>query len=232
MSRFIRTPEELAAATAAHTLHSYIVGLDLGQSQDPTAESIIQRRKVPQLELFAKVPDPPKYEIGYRLVHLKRLDLGTPYPAIVRHVRETMNTAPLTANNSRLVVDGTGVGRPVVDLFRQDGLKPVSITITGGDGSSHTGDNYRVSKLELVSQLQAALHDGLLEITSGLRELAALVSELQDFQRNQTATGYSQFSARVGKHDDMVLSVAVALWFACQQDGKRPAAVGKFVTGG
>ncbi len=40
------------------------------------------------------------------------------------------------ADKARLIVDGTGVGVPVVEMFRAAGLRPVPIWITGGDAVS------------------------------------------------------------------------------------------------
>jgi hypothetical protein len=44
---------------------------------------------------------------------------------------------------------------------------------------------------------------------------------LADLRRKFTDSGYQQVEARSGKHDDMVLSVAVALWYAVTIGGQR-----------
>jgi hypothetical protein len=36
--------------------------------------------------------------------------------------------------------------------------------------------------------------------------------ELKDFRRKVSAAGRATFEARVGKHDDLVLAVAIAIW--------------------
>jgi hypothetical protein len=41
-----------------------------------------------------------------------------------------------------------------------------------------------------------------------------LVRELQDFRVEFTATGHLTFNARSGKHDDLVLALAIAVWRA------------------
>jgi hypothetical protein len=131
-----------------------------------------------------------------------------------------MFTAPLTGN-SDLVVDATGVGKPVVDLFRHAGLKPIALTITAGDGWTAQGKDYRVSKLLLVSRLQALLHSGDLKIAAGLVEAPTLVSELKDFRATFTDHGNAVFGARVGRHDDLVLATAIAAWYAVARDERR-----------
>jgi hypothetical protein len=40
------------------------------------------------------------------------------------------------------------------------------------------------------------------------------VAELRDFRAEVTDSGYWRFGARAGKHDDLVLAVAIALWRA------------------
>ena len=73
---------------------------------------------------------------------------------------------------------------------------------------------YRVPKLMLISRVQALLHDGRLKIHKRLPDAPALVAELQDFRAKVTDSGYWKFGARSGKHDDLVLAVAIALWRA------------------
>jgi len=41
-----------------------------------------------------------------------------------------------------------------------------------------------------------------------------LVRELQDFRVEFTAAGHLTFNARSGKHDDLVLALAIAVWRA------------------
>ncbi|MGI8496714.1 MAG: hypothetical protein ACR2OG_03900 [Gemmatimonadaceae bacterium] len=113
-----------------------------------------------------------------------------------------------------LVVDATGVGRAVLELLRQRGLKPVAITITGGDEVTH-GDTLRVPKRELVGSLQVALQTERLRIAAELALRPVLVAELRDFRlRVNPLTAHDSWNAREGAHGDIVLAVAVALWYA------------------
>ena len=67
------------------------------------------------------------------------------------------------------MLDQTGVGRPVVDMFRHAGLSSIGVTITAGDSETRVhADEFRVAKLLLVSRLQAALHAGELRIAKEL----------------------------------------------------------------
>ena len=66
----------------------------------------------------------------------------------------------------------------------------------------------------LISRLQALLHDGRLKMQKNLPEAAVLTAEFQNFSATVTETGYWKFDARAGKHDDLVLAVAIAVWRA------------------
>ena len=55
----------------------------------------------------------------------ERVPLNTSYPAIVAYVREVLNRPPL-CDRCDLVIDESGVGRPVGDMFDAAGLPPDS----------------------------------------------------------------------------------------------------------
>lgn len=207
-----QTPEELAEAIEEGTRRKFYVGLDLGQTHDFTAVCVIEKQEKPILHLGWRAPAPVSYSLAYRVRHLERLALGTPYTGIVSHVRTLLHTHPL--QNADLIVDETGVGRPVVDMFKAAKMRPIPVTITGGDSWSRSDGSFRVSKLMLVSRLQAAVHSGLLHIAPTEPDGAVLRAELADFQPTHTPNGYIQYGARSGRHDDLVLATAIALWHA------------------
>ena len=150
---------------------------------------------------------PPIFEVG----HLERLPLGTPYPAIVAHVGRLLTKLP---GHPELVIDFTGVGRPVFDMFVCSGISPIGVLISGGTAETHDGPTCSVPKLTLVSRLQTLLHEERLKILRELAEAETLVRELQDFRVEFTAAGHLTFNARCGKHDDLVLALAIAVWRA------------------
>ena len=193
----------------------FALGCDLGQAIDPTAIAIVERiveAKVP-LEVGTDLRErsgPPRCECRY----LERLPLQTPYPSVIAHTARLLARPPL-ANGAALIIDMTGVGRAVCDMFTQAGLHFTGVTITGGDAErldADDGTNWHVSKIQLVSRLQALFHAGDLKIAKSLPEAAALASELQDFRASISEAGYASFGARVGKHDDLVLALALAVW--------------------
>lgn len=184
----------------------FFVGLDLGQSSDYTALSVLDQIK-------------SGTEASYQVRHLERVR-GVPYPKIVDKVTEIMHS-PTLAGSSALVVDQTGVGAPVVDLFRQAGLDPVGVLIHGGDKASSEGDTWRVPKRDLVGSLQVLFQGGRLKISKKLPLASVLQAELLNFKvKIDPVTAHDSYSAwREQDHDDLVLSVAMAAWWAEQNAG-------------
>ena len=70
---------------------------------------------------------PPIFQVG----HLERLPLGTAYPAIVAHVSRLLTKLP---GHPELVIDFTGVGRPVFDMFVYSGISPTGVPYHRRDG--------------------------------------------------------------------------------------------------
>lgn len=221
----------------------WILSVDLGQSIDPTAicalevstrDDAVQAQftdppgelaTLVNLDWFPRagggIIDPTRV-VRVNVRHLERLPLRTPYPEQVYHVARLLRRAPLGGPGTSLTVDQTGVGRPVVDVMRHAGLDPVAVTITAGDGESRTPEgDYRVSKLLLVSNMQAMLNEGVLRIAKGLPDARALALELQDFRATYSDTGYARFGAREGRHDDLVLSVAIGAYWATRQQARE-----------
>jgi hypothetical protein len=118
--------------------------------------------------------------------HLERVPLGTSYPGIVAPVGRLIEKLPA---GTELVIDLTGVGRPVFDMFVYSGISPLGVLITAGNSETRGWPVRSVSKLTLVSRLQALLHEGRLKILRKLAEAETLVRELQDFRVEFSPTG-------------------------------------------
>ena len=192
----------------------YFAGLDLGQSGDYTALAVLER-----VELVGKW-DPAKYAFqkmaGLRLRYLERVPLGTPYPEIVKKVREITRSAELRGRCS-LMVDATGVGRPVVDLLREADLDCaiLAAVVTGGHTETHSGGYYHVPKKDLITGLQTYLQRGGLRIARGVALYESLIEEMSQMRVKVSDAGHESFGAwRAGEHDDLVFAVALAGWGA------------------
>jgi len=167
--------------------------------------------------------DPACYVYDVR--HLMRFPLGMSYPAMAKEIGLMLSREPLRNSPTELVIDETGVGRAVGDIFNEHGLKPIKVTITAGIEENQNGvARFTVPKQVLISNLDAMMHiaddkqqtEGL-RIAKDLREAPALESELKDFRRHVSEAGRSTYNAREGQHDDLVLAVAIALWRAVRK---------------
>src|SRR5438309_10323025 len=82
------------------------VGLDLGQSQDPSALSIVERA-----EVFPGEMNWVSYErrrpLRFRVLYLERMLLGTPYPRVVERVRQVVRQSA-QQGRCTLVMDEIG----------------------------------------------------------------------------------------------------------------------------
>lgn len=200
------------------------IGLDLGQTTDYSALSVIMERTTATGEggKVRALPE-PTYDVPW----LQRWDLGTPYPAIVA---ETVARARALLKRFPgalvyLVVDGTGVGRPVVDMLAAAlGLMPVelvAIVITGGNAATFGlrddgAQEWHIPKRDLVGAMQVlfqASDPQRLAIARGLKHAGTLTEELKNFRMKFTAAANAQYEAwREGDHDDLVLAVALPSW--------------------
>jgi hypothetical protein len=204
--------------------------VDLGQQRDHTAISVIEREHVPAGPMYndeyyhrgrwvfgARQP----VRLEYRVRHLERLALGTPYPEQVARVVEVVKAL---GGEVALVVDATGVGLPVTDMLwcrlRREiegtdiHVARCNVTITGGDAVTRTDGGVRVPKRDLISAPLVLMQSERLKIAEGLKLRETLVKELLNFRvKINISTAHDSYEAwREGDHDDLVLSVALACW--------------------
>ncbi|HTQ87107.1 MAG TPA: hypothetical protein VMI93_12905 [Candidatus Solibacter sp.] len=205
---------EAAQGRAWEAAPLYVVGVDLGQSRDYTAIAVVEAKAVRAGWDGARWEWKTERRLAVR--HLERVALGTPYQEVVERVVEVARS-PALAGRRRLVVDGTGVGRPVVDLLRRarPGCAMTAVTVTSGDGETWRSGYVGVPKRELIVGLQVALESGGLKIAAGLKWGAELEKEMAEMRVRVTGSGREQYGAwREGTHDDLVFAVALAVWGA------------------
>ena len=175
----------------------YFVGVDLGQTSDYTAFTVLEER------------DKNSYGVRY----LRRLR-NTPYPQIVTELDQLVRRLPTKPS---MAVDATGVGRPVIDMI-QDANLPASvypITLTGGDAVVMDGMERHVPKRDVASTIAVLLQTQRLRIARGLKESETLLRELVSFRVKISLSGHDSYEAwREQEHDDLVLAVGLAAWLA------------------
>jgi hypothetical protein len=163
-----------------------------------------------------KVPVTRKHWLrSYDLGQIERYDLGTPYTTVIDRVVGLFANNPTLAGQT-LVIDHTGAGRPVYDMFVRArprcNLRPITITAGQGFKQDDVG-GWKVAKKDLVSVLQVLLQSRRLAVGERLPLAMTLVKELENFRVKITANANETFEAwREGQHDDLVLAVALAVW--------------------
>lgn len=208
-----------------------VLCVDLGQANDYTAIIAVHPTRT-------AAGEPPHYDVA----HIERVPLNTRYPVIVRHLTSlvALLSAPIPVPNVPvpgyetikvvapdvipevvLVVDYTGVGRPVYDMILEEQtLADISIpvTITGGERVKRDDLGFGVPKRDLASVVQRLLQEGRLHLPVEHPMTAVLTAELGNFRIKISPTGRDTYGAgadwREGNHDDLVLSLALGCWYA------------------
>lgn len=207
--------------------NNFYISADLAQVNDYTAITIIERVIYQLTEetggcswfglpLTKTIEDTDELHLR----HIERPERGTPYPKIVERLKELCDSPQLKRKNKTIVIDITGVGRPVWDLMQDNGFRGQmnGILITGGNEVTRDNHIYHVPKRDLISALQVAFQNGELKIAAGLPEADILVKELTNFKVKINLNGHDQYEAwREGIHDDIVLSAAMGIWLASRR---------------
>ena len=190
--------------------HRFFISADLGQMNDYTAISITER--------ITTGIACGKFVNTFHLRHIERPPRGTEYPAIIDRLIDIYHSPQIAEEWKAVVVDLTGLGRPVFDMMKRAGFlcSLYGISITGGNDVIRDGRTYNVPKRDLITNLQILLQNGTLQIAKGLKEADALVDELLNFQVKISDSGMDTYGGRSGVHDDIVLSVAMGAWLAAQ----------------
>jgi len=209
-------------------LPDFFVGLDLAQASDWTALCLLERRE-PVIGA----------EASYDCSHLERWR-GESYTAVPPRVERMLNVLQAQYQSRRLtakaafrhplppepkialLVDKTGVGAAVIDFLNAAGLDPIGVTIHGGDRVTKAdGDDFRVPKRDLAAVVAMLLQQRRLKIAEALPLAGTLRHELESFRVTISASGHDRYAAgddalswREKPHDDLVLSVALAAWYA------------------
>jgi hypothetical protein len=184
-----------------------LFGLDLGQAHDYSALAVAEQT-AGERRTFA-------------VRHLHRWPLGTSYVGIIGDLDRLVRRA---AAPVVLVLDATGCGRPVVDVVRAARLgvmRLAPVVITGGQTVSCAGGWWHVPKRHLAGAVASCLEGRRLRVATSLKLAPVLSAELSAFKVRLTEGGHEAFGAwREKDHDDLVLAVALAVWFGGHAQGR------------
>jgi len=176
------------------------IGCDFGQAQDYTAIAYADRKG---------------NTLEYR--HIERLKLGTRYDDQIKRIKEVWDAvSDETGKTPILIVDYTGVGRPIVENMRKENLFPIAVTVTGGTTSHKDGKNWTVPKKELVLPFIIGVQNGTVKLVEGHDYSNVIIDEMLNFKMKiNIATGNESFEAwRERDHDDLVFAAALVAYAA------------------
>lgn len=208
-----------------------IGGLDLGQSEDYSALVVADVDQIPDPEPPLPGCLPVKLN-RFQVRHISRWPLLTPYTKIVKDLKEWFTISPFW-HNATLVIDGTGVGRAVVDMIVDAKLpcdcRPYSIS-AGREPNDNPEDGKMptVPKKDLVGVVSAALQTRRIKIAQGLELRALLQAEMEHFRvKVDDVTRNESYSAgRDGENDDVLLSLALLVWYGETHGYGNPGVAG------
>jgi hypothetical protein len=193
-----------------------VLSLDLGMAQDYTALTVLDYIK-DKIGIFPNLTD----DIYMRLMKLHRYPLLTDYTTIVDDLCKFVTSEPFRLYGGKhrpyqLLMDNTGVGRGVVEMGRNRGLRVIPVTITAGASERYdleTG-SYNVGKAQLATTLKIETEPGgMLRVPNGIEGWETLRNEFLNFNKDVTPKGNDIFEARSGAHDDEILSLAIGVWW-------------------
>lgn len=217
--------------TVTHLLNPHrpprvLCGLDVGQMVDPTAMAIAEREMI--------LGPNGRLEPRFLFRFLERVPLRTPYPVVVRGTRKRLAAVGEPVS---LIVDVTGVGRGIVDMFRDPvsaevqreewalhptwklprSLMPIALTFTRGlkpQQDAKRWDEWHVPRLTLIMALIVALQQHRVHVVD-TEEARILIKEAQHFRLNQKqATDSDEYLAwRENEHDDLLFAAAMVVWW-------------------
>ena len=190
--------------------YKYYVGVDLGEVQDYSAVSVIERQ-------INWREDRGVFLSDYYVRELIRFPKRTQYPQIVDKIKLIFEN-PYINTYGELIVDQTGVGRPVIEMMEREGLKPFGITITGGNTVVKTVDGCNVPKNNIVSAFLILAQSAQVHVASDLKLAKDFQREMEAFTVKINKKTGNQIYEGEGTHDDLVISVALPLWYAHEYD--------------
>jgi len=196
------------------------VGCDIGQSVDCSGIVVVS----------SYVPEPThvddRPEMRHRVRWVEKIPLGTGYPAVVERI-VTVAEAAAYHGPPVIVLDATGVGRPILDMLRQrTSISIRAVTYTGAAKESQTDAySYRVPKRDLMATLELVLERDLIETVPDLPLAEDLEAEIRNFKWTTSDRGHTTYEGHHGTHDDLVNALCLALWGATRR-GSADAMIG------
>ncbi len=185
----------------------YWLGVDLAQAQDNTALVCVHDECLPAWGGGSRQVLGPRQ----RTIVFADKFKGVSYPDVVSHVIRTMLKDPLRGR-TRLVIDGSGLGRVVSNLLDDQGVQHDAIQMTVGQNWAVKDRYVNVGKTLLLETLSLLFATGDLTFAHDLPLREDILAELETFQLETTAAGNQVITQ--GKsgahHGDLAIALAAA----------------------
>ena len=165
----------------------YYAGVDFGKLQDYSVITVLKREG----DIL-------------KLVYLYQFPLETPYTQVIGHLVRAHQKFKFR----KVFVDQTGVGEPVLEEIRNQGLSNV-------EGLKFTVQ----TKEDLLSNLKIAMEQNRLAIPYHRQ----LCTQINEQQYAYSKSGHLQFSHPTNSHDDMLWSLALSCLAAREPPSREPA---------
>jgi hypothetical protein len=192
----------------------FIIGASLGTGTQPTAIAVLEQEVL-------KKRDWPAETGTLSLRYLARLALDVNYPQIVAETTKFLEAPEIKdkegCGKSEVLLDLTGCGRAVVELFERDRIEPLRIWIVGAGRQEEQASNgaWHIPKVELIGVLRVLYEAERLKMAKDLDLVPTLLDELRSFKvRAPRIDPNDPESWREGQHDDLVFAVALTAWRA------------------
>ena len=185
----------------------HIVSVSLGATAEPSAVVVLEpRTEFGRREKHDRKRDSENH---FDVIWLERFPPGRPIPAVVARVSELVSGERL-AKNCHLLLDITSTGVAPLRVFKGRGFYPQPIELTNTGAGERSGGVERVPLRDVIGAAQVVLQTSRLKVASALELAPTLVGDLQSFDPKPAARG---LDLRGGRNSDIVLALAVALWW-------------------
>ena len=205
----------------AHNSRSlgFVVSCDYAKRRDYAAICVAERFEEYQLTQFAS-STPSKTDVR-RFLHvrsIRRLGHST-YVDVNRILAQIVRALPGRDKRPTILVDATGGGDSALDYLKdQHKLRPIAISITGGDNENKRAwDDYTVPKRHLVEALAFAAESGDIRISADIEHGLLLEEELRAFTLKVRENGYEAFEGD-RQHDDLVCCLMYVAWYGHKKE--------------
>lgn len=215
-------------------MNEYAVMVDLGKKRDRTV-FFVMKDNAAILSGHERVGIPDRLQHTYQVPFIDQF-IGIGYPEMVDNLVRLMGATELT-NNSDLLVDGRGVGEPVIDMMRRAGLSPIPIVATAGEQVHEVHAEFgkvfqqaaqdgrlsgamilsqiNVPKADLVAAGMALMQQNRLRVAKSLRWAEEFQRQLMHFKgiANPTTKKRTFEADDIEVHDDIVFCYLMGAWW-------------------